>query len=174
MPISAFLWVGANVQRGLTTGDQDEAALKQVFEQASAELPVLATADKIGHASSWVITEIYRVTTLVTQGNRPAWLPSSVTHLKTLQTLGTRRGRENLPRKTWESAVEISYWTSDQLLCRAISLLLISRIRRCCSRIIVLASQISPVSIMVRAVRRGTSITSMSSPSLKEPPPSVA
>lgn len=77
-----FLGVtGLHAERGLTTGDADEAALKRIMEKASAEVAVLATADKIGHASSWRIAELSQVATLVTTTDRPDWLPRTVTHL---------------------------------------------------------------------------------------------
>jgi DeoR/GlpR family transcriptional regulator of sugar metabolism len=69
-------------ETGLTTGHPDEAALKTVMMRAAAEVAVLATSDKLGAASPWRIAALERVTTLVTCGDRPSWLPAAVGHLR--------------------------------------------------------------------------------------------
>ena len=72
---------GVHPGLGLTTGDSDEAALKRVMANAAAEIVVLATPDKLGHASPWGILPLGRLSTLVTVGARPSWLPPEVIHL---------------------------------------------------------------------------------------------
>lgn len=66
---------------GLSTGDAEEAALKTTMLRAAGEVAVLATRDKLGVSSPWGIAPLTAVTTLVTVGARPLWLPPSVTHL---------------------------------------------------------------------------------------------
>ena len=72
---------GVHPELGLTTGDSEEAALKRVMTKAAAETVVLATPDKIGHASAWRIADLPQISTLVTVCDRPEWLPSSVHHI---------------------------------------------------------------------------------------------
>jgi DeoR/GlpR family transcriptional regulator of sugar metabolism len=77
-----FLGVtGVHPELGLTTGDSSESALKQIMVDSSAEIVVLATPDKLGRASPWRISDLSTLTTLVTIGERPAWLPAKVQHL---------------------------------------------------------------------------------------------
>lgn len=72
---------GVHPQRGLTTGDAEEAAIKRILTGAAAETVVLATPDKIGHASPWGIVGLADIATLVTVGARPDWLPDQVAHV---------------------------------------------------------------------------------------------
>lgn len=77
-----FLGVtGAHPDTGLTTGDAEEAALKSTMVAAAAEVVVLATPDKLGTTSPWAVAPLERLTTLVSPGPRPAWLPETVAHL---------------------------------------------------------------------------------------------
>jgi DeoR/GlpR family transcriptional regulator of sugar metabolism len=71
---------GVHPDLGLTTGDAGEAALKRLMAQAAAETVVLATADKIGRASPWGIAPLGVLSTLITTGARPGWLPDAVAH----------------------------------------------------------------------------------------------
>ena len=76
-----FLGVtGVHPDIGFTTGDAEEAALKGTLIAASAEAVVLATPDKIGAASPWVIAPLAGVNHLLTVGSRPDWLPGAVLH----------------------------------------------------------------------------------------------
>jgi DeoR/GlpR family transcriptional regulator of sugar metabolism len=72
---------GVHPDRGLTTGDGAEAALKRIMSGAAAEAVVLATHDKLGQASPWQIAQLEAISTLVTSGRRPDWLPDGVAHL---------------------------------------------------------------------------------------------
>lgn len=72
---------GVHPDLGLTTGNSDEAALKRIMSAAAAETVVLATSDKLGHASPWQIAGLDRLSALVTGGARPDWLPAPVDHL---------------------------------------------------------------------------------------------
>jgi len=77
-----FLGVtGLHPDIGLTTGDAEEAAIKRRMIDSAGETVVLATPDKIGTASPWAIAPLERITTLVTPGDRPDWLPAAVSHL---------------------------------------------------------------------------------------------
>lgn len=76
-----FLGVtGVHAQTGLTTGDPEEAALKSVMMRSAGDVVVLATSDKLGVTSPWVIAPLAAVSTLVTCGERPDWLPDTVAH----------------------------------------------------------------------------------------------
>ncbi|MCU0908439.1 MAG: DeoR/GlpR family DNA-binding transcription regulator [Rhodobacteraceae bacterium] len=72
---------GVHAHTGLSTGDSEEAALKRLMVQASAETVVLATPDKIGRASAWTIGPLSDLSVLVTTDARPAWLPVGVAHV---------------------------------------------------------------------------------------------
>lgn len=72
---------GVHPETGLTTGDSEEAAMKRAMMEAAGETAVLATADKIGRASPWIVAPLSRLSTLVTEGGRPEWLPRRVAHL---------------------------------------------------------------------------------------------
>ena len=71
---------GIHPDTGVTTGDPEEAALKRCMMQAAAETVVLATPDKIGATSPWVIAPLSGLSGLVTTGDRPIWLPPEVPH----------------------------------------------------------------------------------------------
>jgi DeoR/GlpR family transcriptional regulator of sugar metabolism len=72
---------GLHPDLGLTTGDAEEAAIKAAMIDAAAEVAVLATADKLATARPWRIAGLDRLTILLTDGQRPAWLPPSTGHL---------------------------------------------------------------------------------------------
>jgi DeoR/GlpR family transcriptional regulator of sugar metabolism len=65
---------GIHPELGLTTGDSNEASLKRIMMGAAADTIVLATPDKIGRASPWGIATLSELSTLVSIGDRPAWL----------------------------------------------------------------------------------------------------
>lgn len=73
---------GVHPTRGLTTGNGAEAALKRIMLGAAAETVVLATPDKLGHASPWKIADLSVLSMLVTTADRPDGLPDAVTHLR--------------------------------------------------------------------------------------------
>ena len=73
---------GVHSDAGLTTGDAEEAALKQTMIAAAAEVAVLATEDKLGATSPWTIAPLSRLGTLVTCGARPDWLPPTIDHIR--------------------------------------------------------------------------------------------
>ncbi|PLL10194.1 DeoR family transcriptional regulator [Tabrizicola sp. TH137] len=73
---------GLHPAHGLTTGDPGEAEIKQIMVEAAAETAVLVTADKIGQISPWRIAPLEALSTLVSHGDRPDWLPPSVHHVK--------------------------------------------------------------------------------------------
>ena len=76
-----FLGVtGVHPDLGLTTGDADEAVLKGTMIAAAEETIVLATPDKIGMASPWLIATLPQIDCLLTLEARPDWLPESVRH----------------------------------------------------------------------------------------------
>jgi DeoR/GlpR family transcriptional regulator of sugar metabolism len=54
---------------GVTTLIQDEAHVKRAMVEASAEVIALATADKLGTASPWLVAPLADVTHLVTDGD---------------------------------------------------------------------------------------------------------
>lgn len=72
---------GVHPELGLTTGDPREAALKRIMAKSAAETVVLATVDKIGRASPWCIAPLGQLSTLITTGERPGWLPADVAHV---------------------------------------------------------------------------------------------
>ena len=77
-----FLGVtGVHPEAGLTTGHPEEAELKSRLIRSAAETIVLATPDKVGATSPFQIAPLASVTALVTLGERPSWLPSSLAHL---------------------------------------------------------------------------------------------
>lgn len=77
-----FLGVtGAQAEAGLTTGDTEEAALKRTMMAAAAETVVLATPDKLGAVSPWVIAPVSALSRLVTVDDRPGWCPAGVDHV---------------------------------------------------------------------------------------------
>lgn len=72
---------GVHPTVGLSTGDAEEAALKTTMLRAAGDVAVLATPDKLGVSSRWGIAPLSALTTLVTVGARPYWLPPHITHL---------------------------------------------------------------------------------------------
>jgi DeoR/GlpR family transcriptional regulator of sugar metabolism len=73
---------GLHPETGLTTGDPEEAAIKRRMMAQSGETVVLATQDKLGATSPFRIAPLDGVTTLVTTGHRPAFLPADIAHLQ--------------------------------------------------------------------------------------------
>jgi DeoR/GlpR family transcriptional regulator of sugar metabolism len=56
---------GVHPTAGLTTGDAEEAAMKRAIADASAELVVMASSEKIGAASPFVIAPVERMDILI-------------------------------------------------------------------------------------------------------------
>ncbi|MFM2389260.1 MAG: hypothetical protein RLZZ437_815 [Pseudomonadota bacterium] len=73
---------GVHADTGLTTGDAEEAALKQQMMAAAAETVVLATPDKLATTSPWVVAPLLQLSRIVTTGDRPEWLPQPVEHIR--------------------------------------------------------------------------------------------
>ncbi len=57
---------GVHAEAGLTTGDFEEAAIKQRLSQQAVETHVLASAEKIGVASPFLIAELSSITSVLT------------------------------------------------------------------------------------------------------------
>jgi DeoR/GlpR family transcriptional regulator of sugar metabolism len=57
---------GVHHEAGLTTGDADEAAMKRALSRRAADTFVLASAEKIGAASSFLVLPISEVSGIVT------------------------------------------------------------------------------------------------------------
>ena len=58
---------GVHAETGLTTGDFEEAAIKRAFSNAAAETIVLASAEKIGAASSFQIIPLRAASIVITE-----------------------------------------------------------------------------------------------------------
>jgi DeoR/GlpR family transcriptional regulator of sugar metabolism len=62
---------GVHHEAGLTTGDADEAAVKRALARRAADTYVLASAEKIGAASPFVVLPLTAVSGVVTDGEVP-------------------------------------------------------------------------------------------------------
>ena len=58
---------GIHPKAGLTTGDFEEAAIKQAFSQSAAETVVLASSEKIGTASPYLVIGLADLTAMITE-----------------------------------------------------------------------------------------------------------
>ncbi|MDX2006240.1 MAG: DeoR/GlpR family DNA-binding transcription regulator [Meiothermus sp.] len=58
---------GVHPRAGLTTGDFEEAAVKQALSRSAAETVVLASAEKIGTASPYVVVPLSEVSGIITE-----------------------------------------------------------------------------------------------------------
>ncbi|MFS2168084.1 DeoR/GlpR family DNA-binding transcription regulator, partial [Variovorax sp. Varisp62] len=56
---------GVHAEAGLTTGDLEEAEIKRALMAAAAETVVLASSEKIGAASAWVVNPVASATSLL-------------------------------------------------------------------------------------------------------------
>ena len=63
---------GVHAEAGLTTGDLEEAEIKRALMAASAETVVLASSEKLGAASAWVVNPVTSATTLLVSPDAPA------------------------------------------------------------------------------------------------------
>ncbi len=62
---------GVHPEAGLTTGDREEAAVKRAIAKQAAETVVLASAEKIGAASPYLILPLSEVGTVIVEGRLP-------------------------------------------------------------------------------------------------------
>ncbi len=58
---------GIHQKAGLTTGDFEEAAIKQALSRSAAETIVLASAEKIGTASPYVVLALSELAGMITE-----------------------------------------------------------------------------------------------------------
>lgn len=79
---------GVHVEAGVTTGNREEAAIKRLIAQRSAETILIATGDKLGAASPYSIMPLAEINTLITErGLHDAVLnPIKALGLSVLQT----------------------------------------------------------------------------------------
>ena len=73
---------GLHPDRGLTTGNDEEAEIKRRMMDSAAETVTLVTPDKLGTASPWQIAPLAGLSTLVTTTQRPDWLPAATAHIR--------------------------------------------------------------------------------------------
>ena len=62
---------GVHPDAGLTTGDAEEAAVKRAIARQAAETVVLASAEKIGAASPYLVLPVSAVSTIVIESGTP-------------------------------------------------------------------------------------------------------
>lgn len=62
---------GVHPEAGLTTGDAEEAAIKRAISAQSGETVVLATAEKLGAASAFMIAPLHEATSLMVEASVP-------------------------------------------------------------------------------------------------------
>ncbi|MFH0132610.1 DeoR/GlpR family DNA-binding transcription regulator [Variovorax sp. VaC1] len=63
---------GVHAEAGLTTGDLEEAEIKRALMASAAETVVLASSEKLGVASAWVVNPVTAATTLLVSPEAPA------------------------------------------------------------------------------------------------------
>ena len=63
---------GVHARTGLSTGDQEEAAVKRALHKRAAETVVLASQEKLGAASAFAIVPLKQIATLVVPAGVPA------------------------------------------------------------------------------------------------------
>ena len=62
---------GVHPEAGLSTGDLEEAHMKKALSQHAAETVVLASYEKLGVASAYVIMPVNEISTLIVERNTP-------------------------------------------------------------------------------------------------------
>ena len=62
---------GVNLELGLTTGDPEEAAIKRALSRHAAETIVLASREKLGAASPFLVARLNEIDTIVVEGSLP-------------------------------------------------------------------------------------------------------
>lgn len=89
MRINADLFLmgvtGVNVEFGLTTGDSDEAVVKRTFAERSAETFVLASSEKIGAASPFLVLPLGAVSGVITDAPQTSVLAAISEHVRVLE-----------------------------------------------------------------------------------------
>jgi DeoR/GlpR family transcriptional regulator of sugar metabolism len=65
---------GIHAEAGLSTGDFEEAAIKRALHERAAETVVMASPEKLGAASTYVIAPAGEVATLVVAADTPELL----------------------------------------------------------------------------------------------------
>ena len=63
---------GVHAQAGLSTGDHEEAAVKRALHACAAETVVLASHEKLGAASAFVVAPLGEIAALVVPAGTPA------------------------------------------------------------------------------------------------------
>jgi len=63
---------GVHAEAGLTTGDLEEAEIKRALMASAAETVVMASSEKIGAASAWVVNPVASASTLLVSPQAPA------------------------------------------------------------------------------------------------------
>jgi len=63
---------GVHAEAGLTTGDLEEAEIKRALMASAAETVVMASSEKIGAASAWVVNPVASAGTLLVSPQAPA------------------------------------------------------------------------------------------------------
>ena len=82
---------GVHAEAGLTTGDFEEAAVKRALHACAAETVVLATLDKLGAASAFMVAPLKELAALVV----PSALPTRLR--KSLAATGVKLVRADAP-----------------------------------------------------------------------------
>ena len=62
---------GVHPELGLTTGDAEEAAVKRAISRRAAETIVLASAEKLGAVSPFVVSRLGEVTGIIVEVDTP-------------------------------------------------------------------------------------------------------
>jgi DeoR/GlpR family transcriptional regulator of sugar metabolism len=62
---------GVHLELGLTTGDPEEAAIKRALSRHAAETVVLASREKLGAASPFLVARLNDIDAIVVEGNLP-------------------------------------------------------------------------------------------------------
>lgn len=63
---------GVHAEAGLTTGDMEEAEIKRALMAAAAETVVLASSEKLGAASAWMVNPVGAAASLLVSPDAPA------------------------------------------------------------------------------------------------------
>jgi DeoR/GlpR family transcriptional regulator of sugar metabolism len=89
MRINADLFLmgvtGVNVEFGLTTGDSDEAVVKRTFAERSAETYVLASSEKVGAASPFLVLPLQAVSGIITDAPEGVVLSAISEHTRVVR-----------------------------------------------------------------------------------------
>ncbi|QDL56169.1 DeoR/GlpR family DNA-binding transcription regulator [Rhodoferax aquaticus] len=72
---------GVHTTMGLTTGDYEEAAVKRALHKNAAETVVMASHEKLGAASAFLVTPLQDIATLLVHGTPQAIDPIAIAQL---------------------------------------------------------------------------------------------